>query len=240
MYKGKKILALIPARSGSKGLPKKNIRLFAGKPLIAWTIEQALASKYLDEVIVSTDDLGISKIARKYGAQVPFLRPRKLATSSAKIVEVMIHALNFLEKKAHRFDLVMLLQPTSPLRKTGDIEGAIKLLFRKNARAVVSVCPVEHHPFLYNILDKNDKMANFSKLPVANKNRQELPEYYRINGAIYLAFAHLLRRDKSFITKSTYAYKMPRERSADIDTEIDFDFAQFLKSGRNTYTCPKI
>jgi len=239
MYKSKRILAVIPARSGSKGLPGKNIRPFAGIPLIAWTIRQALASKYLDKVVVSTDDLKISKIARKYGAETPFLRPKKLAISSAKTVEVLIHALDFFERKGRKFDLIMLLQPTSPLRKTEDIDEAIKLFFRKNARAIVSVCPVDHHPLWCNILDKNGGMKNFAKQEAVNRNRQELPEYYRVNGAIYFTFASLLRKEKNFITERAYAYKMPRERSVDIDTEFDFDFAQFLNSGENTQKCPR-
>lgn len=228
MYKNKTILALIPARSGSKGLTGKNIRPFLGKPLVVWTIKQALASKYLDNVVVSTDAAGIAQIASKYGAQVPFLRPKKLATSSAKTIEVLIHALDFFEKKLCKFDLIMLLQPTSPLRKAQDIDEAIKLLFSKNVPAVVSVCPVEHHPFWCNSLAKDGRMKNFLKTEAINKNRQQLPQCFRINGAIYLAYTSLLRKDKSFITNKTYAYKMPRERSVDIDTELDFNFAQFL------------
>lgn len=240
MYKNKTILAVIPARAGSKGLLGKNIRLLCGKPLVAWTIEQALASNYLDKVIVSTDDVNISRIACRYGAEAPFLRPKKLATSSAKIIEVLMHALNFFEKKSYKFDLIMLLQPTSPLRKTTDINEAIKLIFRKNVRSVVSVCPAEHHPFLCNSLNKDGRMGNFLKPVAVNKNRQELPEYFRINGAIYLAYTSLLRKDKCFITDYTYAYKMPCERSVDIDTEFDFDFAQFLSSAKNTKKCIKI
>ena len=238
MYKNKTFLALIPARAGSKGLPRKNIRPLFGKPLIAWTIEQALASKYLDKIVVSTDDVKISKIARRYGAETPFLRPKKLATSSAKTVEVLMHTLDFFEKKSCQFDLIMLLQPTSPLRKAEDIDGAIRLLFRKNARAIVSVCPVEHHPFWCNILNRNDGMRNFSTSLAVSKNRQELPKYFRLNGAIYLAYTSLFRKDKTFITTGTYAYKMPQERSVDIDTELDFKFAQFLNSERYIHKCP--
>jgi CMP-N,N'-diacetyllegionaminic acid synthase len=240
MYKNKRILAVIPARGGSKGLSGKNIRLFAGKPLIVWTIKQALASRYLDEIIVSTDDSKIAKIANKYGAKTPFLRPKKLATSSAKIAEVLIHALDFLERKGQGFDLIMLLQPTSPLRKTEDIDKAIKIFFQKNAQSVVSVCFADHHPFWCNTLPKNDGMKNFYKQVAINKNRQELPEYYCINGAVYLISVVLLRKEKKFITERTYAYKMPRERSVDIDTVLDFDFAQFLKIGENAQKCQKI
>lgn len=240
MYKKQRILAVIPARSGSKGLPGKNIRPFAGKPLIAWTIKQALASSYLDRVVVSTDDLKTLKIAREYGAQAPFLRPKKLATSSAKIVKVLIHVLDFFERKGYKFDLVMLLQPTSPLRKTKDIDKAIKLFFQKNASAIVSVCPVDHHPFWCNILNKNGRMDNFAKQEAVNRNRQELPECHRVNGAIYFTSTFLLRKKKKFITERTYAYKMPRERSVDIDTKLEFDFAQFLVASENRKRCLKI
>lgn len=239
MYKNKRILAVIPARGGSIGLPRKNILPFCGKPLISWTISQALASKYLDKVIVSTDNLNILKLARKYGAQVPFLRPKRLASSSAKTIDVLIHALDFFEKKGEVFDLIMLLQPTSPLRKTKDIDDAIKLLFRKNARAIVSVCAADHHPLWCNILEKNGGMKNFANQKAVNRNRQELPEYYRVNGAIYFTFTSLLRRERSFIMERAYAYKMPRERSIDIDTELDFSFAQFLDSIENTQKCPR-
>lgn len=227
MFRNKKILALIPARGGSRGLPGKNIRTFSGKPLISWTIMRALGSRYLDKVLVSTDDAGISQIARKYGAEVPFLRPKGLATSSAKMVDVLIHALNFLEARGRNFDIVMLLQPTSPLRTTEDIDGAIKLLFRKNAPAIVSVCLAEHHPLLSGVLTADARMARFAG-DAAGKNRQELPEYYRINGAIYLAYSSFLRRYRTFITDKTYAYKMPQARSIDIDTELDFNLAQLL------------
>lgn len=233
MYKNKMILALITARAGSKGLPGKNIRLFHGKPLVVWTIKQAIASKYLDKVVVSTDDVNIAKVALKGGAQVPFLRPKKLATSSAKIIDVLMHALDFFEKKLCKFDLIMLLQPTSPLRNTKDIDEAIELFFRKHVQAVVSVCPVEHHPLWCNRLDKDGMMRDFLKPETLNKNRQQLPECFRLNGAIYLADTSFLRKEKSFITNNTYAYKMPCDRSVDIDTELDFDFAKFLISEKN-------
>jgi len=233
MFKNKTILALIPARAGSKGLPGKNTRPLLGKPLVAWTIEQALASRYLDKIVVSTDDVNISRIALQYGAEVPFLRPRKLATSPAKMAGVLMHALDFFEKKSYKFDLIMVLQPTSPLRKAEDIDGAIEFLFRKSSRAVVSVCPVEHHPFWCANLNKDGRIGSFLNPSGIYKNRQELPEYFRINGAVYLAYTSFFRKNKKFITKGTYAYKMPRERSVDIDAELDFDFARFLVSRGN-------
>jgi len=228
MYKGKNILGLIPARGGSKGLPKKNIKLLLGKPLIAWTIEQALASKYLDRVVVSTDDEEIAEISKKGGADVPFIRPKELAEDDAKGIDVVLHAINWIEKSDNKCDLIMLFQPTSPLRTKADIDKAIELLFLKEAKAIVSVCEVDHHPLWVNTLPEDRCMKNFIKPEIMNKNRQELPVFYRLNGAIYIAYCDYLKKYKSFIDKNTYAYIMPKNRSVDIDNEIDFQLAEIL------------
>lgn len=228
MYRNKRILALIPARGGSKGLPGKNIRPFSGKPLIAWTIEQALASRYLDKVIISTDDEEIIESSKRYGAEVPFVRPKKLATDDAKIIDVITHAVGWLASNDSYYDLIVLLQPTSPLRKSEDIDNALKLLFSKKAQAIVSVCKTEHHPYWFNTLPRNGCMKNFFKPEAIKKNRQELPVFYRLNGAVYSAYCSYLKRQKSFLGYGTYSYIMPQERSIDIDTDIDFKFAEFL------------
>ena len=232
MYKGKKILALIPARGGSKGLPGKNIKPLLGKPLIAWTIEQAKASKYIDRIIVSTDDKEIAAVAKKYGAEVPFMRPKELATDKAKGIDVVFHAMSWFRKneKNRQYDLIMLLQPTSPLRTAEDIDKAIELLFFKKAKAIVSVCEVDHHPLWVNTLPKNGCMKNFIRKEVLNKNRQDLPTFYRLNGAIYLAYCDYLKKQKSFFGEETFAYIMPRERSIDIDSELDLKLAEILKN----------
>jgi len=228
MYKEKTILGLIPARGGSKGLPRKNIRPLLGKPLIAWTIEQALASKYLDMVIVSTDDEKIAEISRKYGAELPFMRPKKLATDEARGIDVVLHAMDQIEENDKPYDLLILLQPTSPLRTSEDIDKAIELLFLKKAQTIVSVCEVDHHPYWSNILPKNGCMKDFIKAEIMNKNRQELPVFYRLNGAIYLAYWDYLKEQKSFLGKETFAYIMLQERSIDINKEIDFKLAEAL------------
>ncbi|MEA2015212.1 MAG: acylneuraminate cytidylyltransferase family protein [Actinomycetota bacterium] len=228
MYKGKTILGLIPARCGSKGLPRKNIKPLLGKPLIVWTIEQALASKYLDRVIVSTDDKEIVEVSKKYGAEVPFMRPKELATDEAKGIDVVLHTIDWIEKNDQLYDLVMLLQPTSPLRKSEDIDKAIELLILKKAKAIVSVCEVDHHPLWANILPEDGCMKGFIKTEIMNKSRQELPVFYRLNGAIYFAYCNYLKRQKSFFGRDTFAYIMPQERSIDIDDEIDFKLAEFL------------
>ena len=223
MYKGKNILGLIPARGGSKGLPRKNIKPLSGKPLIAWTIEQALASKYLDRVVVSTDDKEIAEISKEYGAEVPFIRPKELAEDNAKGIDVVLHAIDWLKEndKRKQYDLIMLLQPTSPLRRSEDTDKAIELLFLREAKAIVSVCEVDHHPLWANTLPEDGCMKDFIRIDIMNKNRQELPVFYRLNGAIYLAYCNYLKEQKSFFGKETFAYIMPKERSIDVDNKLD-------------------
>ncbi len=228
MYKGKTILGLIPARGGSKSLPRKNIRPLLGRPLIAWTIEQTLASKYLDRVLVSTDDEEIAEISKKYGTEVPFMRPKELATDEVKGIDVVLHAINWMDKNGNPYDLIMVVQPTSPLRTSEDIDRAIGLLFFKKAQAVVSVAETKHHPYWSNTLPKDGCMKNFVRSEIMNKNRQELPVFYRLNGAIYLAYWDYLKEQKSFLGKETFAYLMSPERSVDVDSEMDFRFTEFL------------
>ena len=229
MFKNNKILCLIPARGGSQGLPNKNIRLFLGKPLIALSIEQARNSKIIDRIIVSTDDRKIAAAALRFKAEVPFIRPARLSTANAKTVDVALHALSAMEKRGNYYDVLILLQPTSPLRLAEDIANAAELLFRKNAQSVISVSRVGQHPFWMNTLSKNGRFNSFFNKAALRKNRQELPFYYRINGAVYVAFTDFLKKKKSFFGKNTFAYIMPPERSIDIDTELDFYFAQCLK-----------
>jgi CMP-N,N'-diacetyllegionaminic acid synthase len=226
MYKGRSIIALIPARAGSKGLPGKNIKQLLGKPLIAWSIGHAKKSKYVDKVIVSTDSRDIAKIALKYGAETPFIRPKTLATDKAKGIDVVTHAINRLEADGEKIDLLVLLQPTSPLRAPEDVDEAVELLFRKKARAVVSVCETEHHPYWCNTLPKNRSMKDFMRKAASNTNRQELPVFYRLNGAIYIATRDYIVKNNGFIGRDAYAYVMEAERSIDIDNELDLVFAE--------------
>lgn len=229
MYKGKKIIALIPARGGSKGIFRKNIRPLCGKPLIAWTIEQANKSRYLDKVIVSTDDREIARISTKYGANAPFLRPKKLATDRARLIDVVLHSLRWLKDNCETYDLLMVLQPTSPLRLSRDIDKAIRLLFSKRGKSIISVCEViEYNPYFINTLPKDFSMEYFEPKHLMGKNRQEMPKFYKMNGAIYLAFSNFWVAKKSYLGKKTYAYLMPKERSIDIDNEFDLKFAEFL------------
>jgi N-acylneuraminate cytidylyltransferase/CMP-N,N'-diacetyllegionaminic acid synthase len=228
MYHDQSVLALIPARGGSKGLPGKNIRPLAGKPLITWTIEAALQSRLCDQVMVSADDEKIAAVARQYGAAVPFMRPPELAADEASSMDVIIHAMNWQNEHGQSFDWLLLLQPTSPLRSFEDIRKAAELLTKKRAAAVVSVCESEHSPLWMNIIGPDLNMRDFLAGEHQNKNRQQLGKYYRLNGAIYLARWDFLMERRSFFSENTYAYIMEPERSADIDRELDFKFAEFL------------
>lgn len=229
MHNGKTILAIIPARGGSKGLPRKNIKLFAGKPLIAWSIEAAKGCAYIDKVIVSTEDAEIATVARRSGAEVPFSRPAELATDQAASIDVILHALEHFEQQGEEYDILIVLQPTSPLRTPVDIDNALKLLFLAQACSVVSVCAAEHNPLWANTLPPDGSMKDFLRPEILNKNRQEIGKYYRLNGAIYIAYTNYLKKNKGFIGQDAFAYIMPPERSADIDTELDLRLAEFIK-----------
>jgi CMP-N-acetylneuraminic acid synthetase len=227
MYNEKTLLGLIPARGGSKGLPRKNLRPLCGKPLIAWTIEQALKSKYLDKVVVSTDDTEIAEMSKKYGAEVPFMRPKELATDEAKSVDVILHAIKFFESNNQHFDTIVLLQPTSPLRATENIDKAIETFFENNCESLVSVSEAPHSLF-WSFEIKNGYLEPFLGKDFLNKRRQDLPKLYLPNGAIYISTKETIEKYISFFTDSTYPYIMPPERSIDVDTELDFRIAELL------------
>jgi len=237
MLLGKKILAVIPARGNSKGLPSKNIKILNGKPLIAWTINAALNSRYIDKVIVSTDSPKIAKISSKFGAEIPFIRPSYLATDSAGSIDVALHAINEMFKK-EKYDIIVFLQPTSPLRNSKDIDTALQKYFRwaKKAGSLVSACATEHNPYLSFTITaiKNDSSVSKIKTFIVNnpylmtKRRQEMPQFYRLNGAIYISDITRLKKKKKFIDKDTLVYIMPQERSIDIDTLMDFKLASCL------------
>lgn len=224
MYEGKSFLAIIPARGGSKRLPRKNVLDLCGKPLIVWTIEATLKSKYIDKVVVSSDDDEILEISKKFGAET-IKRPDELASDTATTFDAIKYTIDNLEK----YDYIVLLQPTSPFRDEKHIDEAIELLENKNADAVVSVCEMEHSPLWSNTLPQDGKMNNFLKDEVLNKRSQDLEKYYRLNGAIYICKTDKLLEQKSFFIKDNiFAYVMNRESSIDIDEEIDFNMAEFL------------
>ena len=227
MYKDKSFLAIIPARGGSKRLPRKNVLDLNGKPLIVWTIEAGLNSKYIDKIIVSSDDDEILDISKNFGAET-IKRPDELASDTATTFDAIKHTIDNLEK----YDYIVLLQPTSPLRDEKHIDEAIELLVEKNADAVVSVCEMDHSPLWSNTLPQDGNMNNFLRDEVLNKRSQDLEKYYRINGAIYICKTHKLLEEKSFMLKNDiFAYVMDRKSSIDIDEEIDFKIAEVIMNG---------
>ena len=232
MYKGKNILGLIPARGGSKGLPRKNIKPLLGKPLIAWTIEQALASKYLDRVAVSTDDKEIAKISKKYGAGVPFIRPKELARDDSTSIDVVMHTLNWFESAGEKYDYLALLEPTSPLREKNDIDKCIGLLIDNEvAKSIVSVSKLESaHPEFNVVIDKKSgfikKVDGTTEFKVLR--RQDLPDIYFFDGTIYISEISTLKIKRTFYHKFTMVYIVPRWKSLEIDELSDIICAEAL------------
>ncbi len=216
-----KNIAVIAARSGSKGLKDKNIKLLNGKPLMAYSIEVAKKSKCFDCIHVSTDCEEYAQIAKQFGAEVPFLRDEELASDSADCWDAVRDVLCKYEKMGQKFDRVMLLQPTSPLRTAEDIKNAFSLIEEKGAEAIIGVCEMEHSPLWSNTLPEDGNMKAFQK-PEYELPRQQLPVYYRINGAIYLVNVEFLMKHGNLYDEDSYAYIMPNERSVDIDNMMDF------------------
>lgn len=225
------MLAIIPARGGSKGLPGKNIMNLNGKPLIAYTIEAALKSKFIDNVIISTDDIDIANIGREYGAKVPFLRPIELASDTALAIDNYIYTIDRLisENNISIKDFVV-LQPTSPLRLFRDIDEAIELFYNKDADSVISYTEEEHPISWHKLINEDFSFVDVFENKIAN--RQEYRKTYYPNGAIYVFKLDLIRNKKYYSNKS-YGYIMSREKSIDIDSLLDFKFAEFLLKQRN-------
>lgn len=225
-----KYLAIIPARSGSKRLPNKNILPLAGKPLITWTIEAAIKSKFVNEIFVSTDCEKIAKIASDSGVNVPVLRPKELATDFATTIEVIRHVIDYYKNgKKCFFENIILLQPTSPLRNSEDLDRAIQYFEDKKAEGVISVSECEHSPLWTNMLPHDNSMVNFMRQDIKDKRSQDLPTYYRLNGAIYIwNTKSFLNECTYFLKENVFAFKMPSEKSIDIDTELDFKVAELL------------
>ena len=228
MINGKNVVAIIPARGGSKGLPGKNKKIFAGKPLIAWTISAARESSYVDSVVVTTDDKKIAEISSKYGAEVPFNRPKSLSSDKAKMIDVVIHCLDFLIEHVKYYDIVVLLQPTSPLRRPCDIDRALKIFIERKAAAVVGVTECTHLPELTGKLPEDLSLQSFLLKKSRNLNRQEISKSYAINGAIYVAESKYLIKHRDWYGARSFAYIMDKEHSVDIDDNFDFIFAEFI------------
>lgn len=228
----KRFLAIIPARSGSKGLKNKNIKLLNGKPLIAYTIEAAKCSNIFSNVVVSTDSQKYANVSKRFGAEVPFLRPDFLAGDLSNTLDVVEYTLIELSKMNLNYDYFMVLQPTSPFRNSNHILEATELLFDKDANSVISVCETDHTPLWTNVLDNSLSMENFVSEYVSS-TRQKLPIYYRINGAIYLSNVNYFFKYKSFYKEKSFAYIMDRLDSIDIDSELDFILAEALINYKN-------
>ena len=232
------VLGLIPARGGSKGIPRKNLAPLGGKPLIAHTIEAARASGRLADYIVSTDDEEIARVARLYGAAVPFLRPPELADDTAKAQDVAAHALNTYDP-VHRFTHVLLLQPTTPFRTNEDIDNAIALAASRRADCVVSFTRAEtHHPYYMYFVDQAQEEEEPPRVrqafdyPVGMRRQDFPPAAYR-NGAIYLTRIAYFKKHRSFVSKDVVPYFMTPERSVNVDTPEDIAYAEFLFSRKS-------
>lgn len=225
-------IAVIPARSGSKGVRDKNIRDLNGKPLMAYSIEAALQSGVFQEVMVSTDSEAYARVARRYGADVPFLRSSVTATDRASSWDMVVEVLDNYHKLGERFDTFCLLQPTSPLRTSDHIREAYKLYMEKARFAVVSVCEAEHSPLWCGHLPVNQEFVGFVERENI-KQRQEGGKFYRLNGAIYIVNVDKFYEDRYLYREGSFAYIMSQESSVDIDTEIDFKLAEiYMESKR--------
>lgn len=222
------MLAIIPARGGSKGVPNKNIKEISGKPLIAYTIEAAQKSEIFDKIVVSTDSEQIAEVARQYGAEIPFIRPAEISGDMVSSDDVILHAISFLKGQAMRFDEVCKLQPTSPLRKAEHLREAYALFRERKADFLVSVCECEHSPLWAGMIGEDLRIDNFIDEKVKRACRQDLPNYYRLNGAIYMAKTNSFVQKKDFLGKNGIAYIMEQEASVDIDSELDFLIAKQL------------
>lgn len=231
MYRKMKFLAIIPARGGSKSIPKKNIKNLTDKPLIAWSIQAAKKSKYVDRIIVSTDDEEIKNISLEYGAEVPFLRPHELAKDDTPSSEAIYFTMKkLIEEENEAFDFILLLQPTSPLRDEKHIDNAIEMLVEKQEHfnSLVSVTELEHPVYWNRVISDKQELNTFLEYDKDKLyRRQDFEKTFRLNGAIYLIEVAVFMKYKSFETDSTMAFIMDRISSTDIDTKDDFEIAEF-------------
>jgi CMP-N,N'-diacetyllegionaminic acid synthase len=226
---GSKVLAIVPARGGSKGLPGKNIRSLCGRPLIQWSIDTALACDEIDAVVVSTDDEQIAAVAGAAGAEVPFLRPPALAGDAASSIDVVIHALDFLERNGRVFDIVLLLEPTSPLREVADIQVALRRMVDTGAAAIVSVCRAEstHPAFMFRTTVQGRLEPLMSAYPTGVR-RQEIEPLFYLEGTLYASTVDALRERRSFYHADTLAYEVSKWKAHEIDDIDDFEMVEAI------------
>ena len=225
MIDDKKVLAIIPARGGSKGIKDKNIYPLCGKPLIAYSIEAAKQSRYIDEILVSTDSEKIASVAKDFGASVPFLRPAELASDTSKSIDAILHAIGTLKNNKQMFDVLVLLQPTSPLRSTEDIDGALEEFSRNSYKSLVSVSEVNDNPILIRTIDESGKLKRLLNTD-SSVRRQDMKKYYRVNGSIYINLISEVDVNTSF-NDNIIPYIVPQERAIDIDEMKDLAVAKY-------------
>ncbi|MBF0213572.1 MAG: acylneuraminate cytidylyltransferase family protein [Magnetococcales bacterium] len=223
------VLAVIPARGGSKGVPRKNIRPLAGKPLLAWSIEAALACPEIDRLVLSSEDEEIMAVARQWGCDVPFPRPAELATDDALSLDVAMHLLATLPEP---YDFLVWLQPTSPLRAPEDISRCLRLCMESGAQSAVTVTPAEKSPHWMYHVEPSGAMRPLLAGDATRTNRQALPPVYQLNGAVYVARIPWMRQAGRMMNERSLACVMPAERSIDIDSERDFHLAEWWLSRR--------
>lgn len=221
------MIAIIPARRGSKRLPGKNLLPLAGKPLIQWTIDAAINSGVFDQVVITSDEEELLS-EDNFPGTVKIKRPSKLATDTATTADVILHTLETLNIRSYSPNKFMLLQPTSPLRSAADIRLSIHTMLEKKSDSIISICPAEHPPMWFGKLDKDEKMHNFLDVNITNKRSQDLGDFYRLNGAIYCAHVEKYKKEMSFFMENSHGYIMPVERSVDIDSEFDFFLAESI------------
>lgn len=226
------VLALIPARGGSKGLPGKNVADVGGLPMVAWSVRAALASRHIDACVLSSDDPAIIAAARAEGCEIPFVRPAELATDEAGTLPVLRHAVDHLAASGRRYDYVVLLQATSPLRTADDVDAALQLCHARQAPACVSVSRVEKAPAWMFSLDHEGHLVPVLGEVSTAPRRQDLPPVVVLNGAIYVARTEWVLAHDGFLGPDTVAYEMPRFRSIDIDDEVDLATCRALLNER--------
>ena len=224
----KYILGIIPARGGSKGVPRKNVLPLNGKPLISYTIEEAKKSKYINRLIVTTDDDEIAYISKQYGAEIPFMRPKSLGGDSISTNQVIEHALKTIKEQTGKMpDIICLLQCTSPLRDVEDIDGTIEKVINSDFDASISVSEVDSNPYWSNVFE-GEKLKYFIEEGKKIKRRQDLPKIYEINGAVYVTKTDAFFRENNIECENMTGYIMKKENSIDIDTMIDFKMAELM------------
>ena len=226
MYKNKKILAVIPARGGSKGVPRKNIIEVGGHPLIKYTIDCGKNSKYLDRVVISTEDLLIKKVAEENGGDVPFLRPKELAEDTSKTIDCIVHAVDTLKSMGEEYDYVMILQNTVPLRKSWHVDEAIEMIVDSNERSLVSISEVDEHPILMRTLNEDKMVKNLLQMN-STMRRQDFPKFYKVDGAIAIQKIDEKFNLETSINDGKLGYVIERKYSTDIDNYLDIKIIEY-------------